>query len=194
MVQFSKPPFTAALFGVFTLMMSVETQAATSASTEFTATIAYEGACAITTSTGVVIFNNGDAVLPSQIEGHEAAAQQTFELTLSDCHGFGVTPKITLAGLSNTDTGMALYLDTAASTTTGYGILLATDGNDNFASNTNLAANKVISVNSKWNTQTDLTTLNGSIPLTATLSCGKCSQARIGGDLVANITFEFQYD
>lgn len=194
MAQFSNSLSATVLFGAFVLVMSVGAQAATSASTQFTATIAYEGACDIDVP-ATVLFNSGDAVLPSQIEGNDPVAQRAFDLTLSDCQGIGVTPKIALTGLSNTDTNTALYLDAASSTTTGYGILLATVGNATFAANPNLAANKMIVVKPGWDTQTNLTTLNGSIPLTATLSCGACSQAgRVGGDLVANVTFEFQYD
>lgn len=194
MAQFSNSFSATALLGVFALMMSMGAQAETSASTKFTATIGYEGACDIDVPTQV-LFNSGDAVLPSQIEGQDSVAQRSFNLTLSGCQGIGLTPKIVLTGLSNTDTNTPLYLDAASSTSKGYGILLATIGNATFDENLNLAAKKMIEVKPGWNTQNNLTTLNGSIPLTATLSCGSCSQAgRIGGGLVANVTFEFQYD
>ncbi|WP_336193008.1 fimbrial-like protein [Providencia stuartii] len=194
MAQFSKIASATALFGAGALMMSVTAQAETSITTDFTATIAYEGGCNIQIPN--IVFNNGNAVLPSQIEGNDEVAQQKVELTLSGCQGMGLTPKIGLTGPTNNDTGTELYLDTAGSETTGYGILLATDGNAIFASNENLAAHKEILVKSGWDTQTDLTTLDGTIPLIAILSCGTpCSQGgRIGGELVANVTFEFQYD
>ncbi|EPL6453509.1 fimbrial protein [Providencia rettgeri] len=194
MGQFNKIKRAAALVGVSALFMSMTAGAATSASTEFSATIAFEGACDIT-APATVVFNNGDAVLPSQIEAHNAASKKTFDLTLANCQGIGVTPKITLAGESNADTGETLFLDAASSTTTGYGILLATDGNANFKANMNLADVKIISAIDAWDTDTSLTTIDGTIPMVATLSCGDCVvEGRLGGDLVSNVTFEFKYD
>lgn len=194
MGKFNKVMGATALFGLSALFMSLTAGAATSASTEFSATIAYEGACDIT-APATVIFNNGDAVLPSQIESGSAEAQKTFNLTLADCKGVGVTPKITLAGESNADTGETLFLDAAASTATGYGILLATDGNANFKPNANLAEVKTIAASDDWDTDTNLTTLNGTIPMSATLTCGDCDmEGRLGGELKSNVTFEFKYD
>lgn len=194
MEKFNKVIGTTALFGLSALFMSLTAGAATTASTEFSATIAYEGACDIT-APATVIFNNGDAVLPSQIESGAAETQKTFNLTLADCQGINVTPKITIAGESNADTGVTLFLDAAASTATGYGILLATNGNANFKANTNLAAVKTISVIDDWDLDTNLTALNGNIPMSATLTCGDCDMdGRLGGELKSNVTFEFQYD
>ncbi|MBS0848199.1 fimbrial protein [Citrobacter sp. JGM124] len=194
MEQFNKKKGAAALMALGALLVSLNAGAATSASTEFSATIAFEGACDIS-APATVIFNNGDAVLPSQIEDGNAAAKKTFDITLANCKGVGVTPKITVVGESNTDAGTALFLDAATSTSTGYGVLLATDGNANFEANTNLAATKTIAASDDWDTDTSLTTLNGTIPMAATLSCGDCeTDGRLGGDLVANVTFEFKYD
>lgn len=194
MEQFNKKKGAAALMGLGALLVSLNAGAATSASTEFSATIAFEGACDIS-APPTVIFNNGDAVLPSQIEDGNAAAKKTFDITLANCKGVGVTPKVTVVGESNTDAGTALFLDAATSTSTGYGVLLATDGNANFEANTNLAATKTIAASDDWDTDTSLTTLNGTIPMAATLSCGDCeTDGRLGGDLVANVTFEFKYD
>ena len=194
MEQFNKKKGAAALMGLGALLVSLNAGAATSASTQFSATIAFEGACDIS-APATVIFNNGDAVLPSQIEDGNAAAKKTFDITLANCKGVGVTPKVTVVGESNTDAGTALFLDAATSTSTGYGVLLATDGNANFKANTNLAATKTISASDDWDKDTSLTTLNGTLPMAATLSCGDCeTDGRLGGDLVANVTFEFKYD
>lgn len=194
MQHFHKVKGAAALMGLSALFISMTAGAASTASTEFTATIAYEGACDITAPANVS-FNGGDAVLPSLIEAGDAVAKKQFDLTLANCQGLGLTPKITLTGTSNTDTGTALFAD-AASTSTGYGILLATVGDDNFKANTNLAANKTIVASDDWDaTGTSLTALNGTIPMSATISCGDCdAEGRLGGDLVANVTFNFLYE
>ncbi|MBP6120833.1 MULTISPECIES: fimbrial protein [Providencia] len=194
MEQFNKVTSTAALLGLSAVFVSLTAGAATSASTEFSATIAYEGACDITVPT-TVVFNSGDAVLPSLIEAGNAVAKKTFDLTLANCQGLGVTPKITVAGESNSKTGETLFLDATASTATGYGILLATDGNANFKANINLAKVNTISASDDWDTDTRLTTINGTVPMSATLSCGDCeTEGRLGGELKSNVTFEFQYD
>ncbi|NYA44440.1 fimbrial-like protein [Serratia fonticola] len=191
MAKCNKVMGAAALLGFSTLFISLTADAA---NTEFRATIAYEGACDITVPT-TIIFNNGDAVLPSDIESGATTAQKTFDLTLADCKGVNVTPKITIAGESNTTTGKPLFLDAAASDATGYGILLATTGNANFKANPNLAETKNISVIDGWDLKTNLTALNGTLPISATLTCGDCKfDGRLGGELKSNVTFEFKYD
>ena len=193
MEQFNKIKRTAALVGVSALFMSMTAGAATSGSTEFSAKIAFEGACDVI-APPTVTFNNGDAVSPSQIEGGNVESGP-FNVELTNCKGIGVTPKITLTGTSNTDTGTALFADSVGTTATGYGILLSTVGNANFKANTNLAANKVIAASDDWDTDMSLTTLEKDIPMVAKLSCGDCEpEGRLGGDLVANVTFNFEYD
>ena len=193
MELFNKSTGLSALFGINMLLASTAVFAAP-ASVEFSALIAYEGACDISVP-ATVIFNNGDDILPSQIEAGNTAAKKTFDLTLANCQGVGVTPKIIVAGTSTTDYGEGLFLDTVGSTSVGYGILLQTDGNAAFKKNLNLAASKKISAIDGWNTGTSLTTINGIIPMTAVLSCGNCTtDGRIGGELKANVTFDFQYD
>lgn len=193
MEKFNKRVGASALFGLSALMMSLSAGAATTASTEFSATIAFEGACDITAPTQVE-FNSGNDVLPSDIESDAASATETFDLTLANCKGVNVTPRITIAGTSNAETGETLFLD-AASTATGYGILLSTAGNANFKANPNLAATKTISVIDDWDLETNLTALNGTIPMTAKISCGDCeADGRLGGELKSNVTFEFKYD
>lgn len=194
MEKFNKIAGASALFGLSALMMSLSAGAATTASTEFSATIAFEGACDISVLP-TVVFNNGNDVLPSDIESGTAAAEKTFDITLANCTGVNVTPKITIAGESNITTGETLFLDTAASDATGYGILLSTTGNTNFQDNTNLAAEKRISVIEDWDLETNLTALNGTIPMLAKISCGDCAaDGRLGGTLKSNVTFEFAYD
>ena len=194
MEKFNKIAGASALFGLSALMMSLSAGAATTASTEFSATIAFEGACDIT-APDKIIFNNDEAVLPSDIESGASAAERTFNLTLANCKGVNVTPKITIAGPSNADTGETLFLDAGASDATGYGILLATAGNTNFKANANLAEVKAISVIDDWDLENNLSTLNGTIPMTAKISCGDCAaDGRLGGELKSNVTFEFAYD
>lgn len=194
MEKLNKIAGASALFGLSALMISLNAGAASSASTEFSATIAYEGACDIT-APDKIVFNSDEAVLPSEIESNGSAAESNFNLTLANCKGVNVTPKITIAGQSNNDTGTALFLDSAASSASGYGILLTTAGNANFKPNTNLADEKAISVIDDWASETDLTALNGTIPMNAKISCGNCaSEGRLGGTLKSNVTFEFAYD
>lgn len=196
MALFNKLKGATTLFvGFSALFISINTWAGTSTSTEFSATIAYEGACEIEVSKPTISFNNGEAVLPSEIEANAAAANETFNLILSGCKGAGLTPKITIAGESNSDTGKMLFLDTANSTTTGYGILLKTIGTSVFKANDNLALVKTLSVNDDWDVYTHLSTINGSIPMTATLNCGNCEMdGRLGGELKASVTFNFEYE
>jgi predicted nuclease of predicted toxin-antitoxin system len=194
MEKFNKIAGASALFGLSALMMSLSAGAATTASTEFSATIAFEGACDIS-APPTVVFNNGNDVLPSEIESGAGTAEKTFDITLANCTGVNVTPKITIAGESNITTGETLFLDTAASDTTGYGILLSTTGNTNFQDNANLAAEKRISVIEDWDLETNLSALNGTIPMVAKISCGDCTtEERLGGALKSNVTFEFAYD
>ncbi|MFY3772373.1 MAG: fimbrial protein [Pseudomonadota bacterium] len=194
MERFNKVTRALVLVGMSALMMSASAGAATSSSTEFSATIAFEGACNISVPTPIV-FNNGEPVLPSEIESGATSAVKTFDLTLADCKGISVTPKITLAGESNSATGETLFLDATASDATGYGILLATAGNTNFKPDQNLAITRVISAIDDWDLETSLTVLDGTIPMTATLSCGDCEMdGRLGGELKSNVTFEFKYD
>lgn len=145
----------------------------------FSALIAYEGSCEITVPEPIK-FNNEEAILPSVIE--RSPPQKTFDLTLSKCQGIGVKPKIVLSGTSTTEYGPDLFRDPATSTAVGYGILLKTNGNSTFQANANLAKNKAILAVPNWSNDTDLTTINGSLPIIATLTCGDCNfGGRVGG-------------
>lgn len=167
--------------------------AATSASTEFKATIV-GGACDISAPATVSV--NSGAVIPSEdiIAGN--SPEESFDLTLSGCKGYGLTPVITLEGDVDGTSGIPLFL-TNTSSTKGYGILLTFAGNSNFKANTNLAADLKLTAaaNKTWST-TMASVLNGKIPLKAAVSCGSCAaDADIqGGELKANVTFKFAYN
>lgn len=166
--------------------------AATSASTEFKATIV-GGACDISVPATVSV--NKGAVIPSEdiIAGN--SPEESFDLTLSGCKGYGLTPVITLEGDVDNTSGMPLFL-TNTSSTKGYGILLAFAGNSNFKASTNLAADLKLSAADKTWSTTMTSVLNGKIPLKASVSCGNCAaDADIqGGELKANVTFKFAYN
>lgn len=117
-----------------------------------------------------------------------------FDLTLTDCEGYGLTPSITVSGDVDQTSGTDLFLTAATTTSKGYGILLSTNGNTNFDKNDNLATNNVIkALGNDWNTKM-AKTLNGKIPLKAVLSCGDCVANTLqGGELSAAITFNFVY-
>ncbi len=151
------------------------------------------GGCDISTSDAEIIFGGGDPIMPSDIIS--SPPQASFNLTLSSCSGYGLTPKINVAGESTTLFGPALFRSSADSASDGYGILLATAGNESFSENTNLAASKVITAKS-WDTGTTLSssTLDTTLPVTATLTCGDCTYSRRSGDLIATVTFDFVYD
>ncbi|MDK3109890.1 fimbrial-like protein [Providencia rettgeri] len=166
---------------------------ASAATVNFSAQIAYEGACEITV-TPTITFNNGQAILPSQIEAKADVTKQTFNLILANCKGIKVTPKIIVSGNVNSTYGQDLFLD-SGSTAVGYGILLSTAGNTTFQANSNLATNKQISAVKSWNVNTNLATINGTLPLSAALTCANCTAAdRVGGKLNASVTFDFQYE
>ncbi|EBW1331273.1 fimbrial-like protein, partial [Salmonella enterica subsp. enterica serovar Enteritidis] len=119
---------------------------------------------------------------------------ETFDLTILGCKGYGLTPSITLEGDTDSASGEALFVS-PGSTSTGYGILLSTAGNTNFEGSDNLATDKKITAltTKEWN-KTFASTLNGTIPLKATVSCGTCTANNLqGGELTASLTFNFFY-
>lgn len=163
-------------------------------SIELSANIGFEGSCDISVPPPAK-FNNGDPILPSQIVSKDNIAKYPFDLKLENCKGVGLTPKIIVTGETNSSIGETVFLDSSASTATGYGILLETKGNSVFKENSNLAKVKTISVVDNWDKYTQLSKINGSLPIIATLTCGTCNtDGRIGGNLKTNITFEFQYE
>nr|WP_314266662.1 fimbrial protein [uncultured Moellerella sp.] len=166
--------------------------AADTATTEFKATIV-GGTCDITVPSTVII-NNGDPI-PSEDISMGNSNEEDFNLILAGCNGYGLTPSITLEGDVVNDSGKDLFVSTT-STTKGYGILLSTLGNLNFKANENLATNKQISAQDKAWDSTMASTLNGTIPLKASVSCGDCiaGPELQGGELAATVTFKFIYN
>lgn len=175
---------------VFTLLQSA--QAATSATTAFTATIV-GGACNISAPPTVSV--NSGAVIASEDIAAGTGPEAPFNLTLSGCKGYGLVPSITLEGDVSNTSGKPLFLSNT-STTKGYGILLTTKGNTNFKMSDNLAADmKITAENKTWAT-TMASSLNGTIPVIASVSCGDCAaDADIqGGELKATVAFKFEYN
>ena len=158
------------------------------------------GACEVSVP-ATLRFNNGDVILPSEIFGvSESGTPITtvnFNLTLINCAGQGLTPKIRLSGNTELICDSTMYKNnaTGAGSAVGYGVLLRTEGNAFFKANTNMAFNKNITPNS-WSTGTRLETLTNSVlPIKAVLRTGSCTNnARLGGELKANVTFDFIYE
>jgi type 1 fimbria pilin len=166
--------------------------AATSATTKISASIV-GGGCQITAPPTVAI-RNGD-LIPAEDITTTSDISETFDLTILGCKGYGLEPSITIEGDTNSDSGEALFVS-AGSTSTGYGILLSTDGNSNFNQSDNLATDKEIKAltTTNWD-KTFASTLDGTIPLKATVSCGTCTANDLqGGELTASLTFNFFYN
>lgn len=172
------------------LGMTSPALAATSASTTISASIV-GGSCDIAAPATLAIMD-GEPIPAEDITTTSTIAG-TFNLTLSGCNGFGLTPSIKIAGDDSTLSGQSLFVSNT-STSKGYGILLSTAGNTNFQANANLAANKTITAVTKTWGSTVASSLNGTIPLKATVSCGDCESTTLqGGMLNASLTFEFLY-
>ncbi|MBC5788854.1 fimbrial-like protein [Providencia sp. JUb39] len=165
--------------------------AATTASTKISASIV-GGGCQITAPPTVSI-RNGD-LIPAEDITTTSDISETFDLTILGCKGYGLTPSITIQGDTDNASGEALFVS-PGSTSTGYGILLSTDGNSNFNQSDNLATDKEIKAltTTNWG-KTFASTLDGKIPLKATVSCGTCTADGLqGGELTASLTFNFIY-
>lgn len=152
------------------------------------------GGCSISVPDSIP-FNHGNALFAADIEHGNAATTETFNLTLSECSGWGLTPSIKVSGQTTTEFGLPLYLNPPSTmAANGYGLLLSTAGNSTFAGNGNLAASPTIVANN-WDTTTELESVVTSLPMTAQLSCGQCNSAgRHGGVFNATVTFEFVYE
>lgn len=182
------PLCLAAITGMFSSTLPVF--AATTASTNITANIV-GGSCDIAAPATVAIMN-GDPI-PAENITTSSTISGDFDLTLSGCQGFGLTPAITIEGDVEDESGTDLFVS-SSSTSLGYGILLSTAGNTNFQPSTNLATSKnITAVTKSWGT-TVASSLNGTLPLKATVSCGTCTSTSLqGGTLNASLTFEFLY-
>ncbi|ENY6786361.1 MULTISPECIES: fimbrial protein [Providencia] len=165
------------------------------ASATFNFTAVFVGGSCEITAPNTVVFNQGSPFSSRDIEERVAATNESFELTLSNCAGWGLTPSITVSGAKTSDYGEALFRNVGGPIgAKGYGILLATEGNNTFAFNQNLAANGSILIGN-WSADDQLSVIDTTLPMTATLTCGDCNYAlRQGGDLRATVTFDFVYD
>ncbi len=155
-------------------------------------TVFLPGTCDISASVPEIIFGGGELISPLDIIN--TPPQVSFDLTLNNCSGAGLTPKITVTGDSTTLFGPALFRSPMpASASDGYGILLSTPGNSSFSENKNLAATKVI-LAKNWNVSNQLSGIDSTLPVTATLTCGTCDyNGRRSGDFIASVTFDFVY-
>ncbi|EMI5489922.1 type 1 fimbrial protein [Providencia stuartii] len=164
---------------------------------------AFADTTAKTTISAHIVGGSCDISVPATVAFGEIQAaditstsdiSKPFDLTLTGCNGYGLTPSITVSGNVDQTSGADLFVTTAATTSNGYSILLSTEGNTNFDKNDNLATNKVIkALGNDWNTKM-AETLNGTIPLKAVVSCGDCVANTLqGGELSAAITFNFAY-
>ncbi|VEB63010.1 P pilus assembly protein, pilin FimA [Providencia rustigianii] len=151
------------------------------------------GGCQITAPSTVSI-RNGD-LIPAEEITTTSDISEPFDITILGCKGYGLTPSITIEGDSDSTSGKDLFVSTG-STSTGYGILLSTEGNTNFTANDNLATDKKITAlaTKEWS-KTFANTLDGKIPLKAAVSCGTCTANDLqGGELTASLTFNFFYN
>lgn len=177
---------------LYAVSMGQSAMAATSTPTTFYANIV-GGGCEITAPPTVSI-RNGDPI-PAEDITTTSDISETFDLTIFGCKGYGLTPSITVEGDTNDASGKDLFVG-AGSTSTGYGILLSTDGNSNFDKSDNLATDKKITaLASKDWSKILANTLDGTLPLKATVSCGSCTDNNLqGGELTASVTFNFFYN
>lgn len=152
------------------------------------------GSCQISAPISIQ-FNNGNPLMSEDIKNGINGTKQSFNLILSKCAGWGLTPSILVTGATTTEFGMPLFRDLRNDTdANGYGILLMTEGTTDFNSNQNLANEGMISAKN-WGETKKLETLSTSIPIKATLTCGTCDYAdRHGGSFKATVTFDFLYE
>ena len=154
----------------------------------------YGGSCEVTAPPELP-FADGAPVADDSIAGDKRFRQ--FNVTLSGCKGYFMAPKLSVSGNTITGSGGTLLFADAASTTKGYGIRLATDGNTRFEANSNTAANGLIKAKNWPAAGNDtVATLDGPLEFKGYLSCGTCTPASglQGGELKATVTFAFLYN
>lgn len=154
----------------------------------------YGGSCEVTAPPELP-FADGAPVADDSIPGDKRFRQ--FNVTLSGCKGYFMAPKLSVSGYTITGSGGTLLFADAESTTKGYGIRLATDGNTRFEANSNTAANGLIKAKNWPAAGNDtVATLDGPLEFKGYLSCGTCTPASglQGGKLKATVTFAFLYD
>ena len=181
--------------GIGTIGMSTQASAGSTNSVFNFKAIFVGGSCDISAPANIE-FNNGNAFSSAEIAQKNAATNESFNLTLSNCAGWGLTPVIKVSGSKTSDFGEALFRNTGGSLdANGYGILLGTPGNTTFSHNLNLAANDLILVKNNWSTETQLNSVDMTIPMVASLRCGDCNYpGRQGGKFSASVTFDFAYE
>lgn len=181
-------------FGVV-LCGFVTTALAESASSSFNFTATFVGGSCEIRAPGSIQFNSGTALLSSEIEQQVAVTTERFDLTLTKCAGWGLTPAIKVSGKTTTDFGSTLFRDALGERdSNGYGVLLKTAGNASFDLNNNLAASGVIPAKN-WSANNQLSSIETTLPMVATLTCGDCNYAgRQGGEFKATVTFDFVYE
>ncbi|WP_235843787.1 fimbrial protein [Morganella psychrotolerans] len=154
----------------------------------------YGGSCEVT-APAELPFADGAPVADDSIAGDKRFRQ--FSVTLSGCQGYFMAPKLSVSGNTITGSGGTKLFADAASTTKGYGIRLATDGNTRFEANNNTAANGLIKAKNWPAAGSDtMTLLNSPLEFKGYLSCGTCTPASglQGGELKATVTFAFLYN
>ncbi|WP_323085521.1 fimbrial-like protein [Providencia alcalifaciens] len=174
---------------------SIYAFAINNASNTFTFAATFVGGSCQITAPPSVTFNNGNPLMPDDIKNGLDSAKHEFELTLSKCAGWGLTPSIHVNGTITTELGEPVFRDTGGeSDVKGYGLWLSTIGSTDFEPNTNLARNGVIQA-SNWTPTQQLSTLATTIPIKAILTCGYCDlDERHGGVFTSTVTFDFLYE
>lgn len=153
----------------------------------------YGGSCEIT-APAQLPYNDGNPIPDDTITGDQYIHK--FNVTLAGCQGYFMAPKIAVTGNTiTTSDGMKLFAD-ATSTTKGYGVRLATDGNTRFNANSNAAVTGTISAKNWPADGNDSVSLNGPLEFKGYLSCGACTPGTglQGGGLKATVTFTFLYN
>lgn len=171
------------------------------ASTNLTFTTTFIGGGCVVSGPSFITFNNGEPLLAADIEAATEAGtpktSATFEITLSECQGWGLIPKIKVSGDKTTAFGSTLFRSSALGPedSDGYGVYLNTPGNNIFNSNNNLATNSDITVKGNWKKEDQLSGINSTLPMFAVLRCGSCTyEGRHGGKFQANVTFDLIYE
>ena len=182
----------AMISGLFSIVFQAALAGSLTQTINFNATF-YGGSCEITAPPELP-YNNGNPIPDDTITGDRRYRQ--FNVTLTGCQGYFMTPKISVSGNTIiTSDGVRLFAD-ASSTTKGYGVRLATEGNDLFDANSNAADNSIISPKNWPTGGANSAELNGSLTFRGYLSCGGCTPGADlqGGELKATVTFTFLYN
>lgn len=145
-------------------------------------------------------FNGGDTLTFADIRAasEEGTPKTTvkFDVTLKNCAGWGLTPKITVTGNRSNIFGNYLFHNgLGPKEPYGFGVFLRTAGNRTFAAVTSLGYTPNI-VTRDWTPDMDLSDIDPVLPMHAVIRCGTCSDNvdYRGGEFKARVTFDFVYD